>query len=74
MNSSVEALQVNLACTWGTFQNADKEHSNYFGSRLGKDNVRNAEGRNFYRYTVHFENVKVPFLPTNAPFLKQIKC
>jgi hypothetical protein len=44
-NWSVGALQVNLACTWDTFQNVDEEHNNYFGSRLGKDDVRNAEGR-----------------------------
>jgi len=44
-NWSVGALQVNLAFTWDTFQNADEEHNDYFGSRLGKDNVRNAEGR-----------------------------
>jgi hypothetical protein len=45
VNSLVGPLQVNLACTWDTFQNADEEHSNYFGSRLSKDNVHNAEGR-----------------------------
>jgi hypothetical protein len=44
-SSPVGALPVNLACTWDTFQNVDEEHSNYFGSRLSKGNVRNAEGR-----------------------------
>jgi hypothetical protein len=45
VNIPVGALQVNLACTWDTFQNAVEEHINYFGSRLGKENVRKAEGR-----------------------------
>jgi hypothetical protein len=31
--------------------------------------------RSFYRCTVHFDNVKISFfLPTNAPFIKHIKC
>lgn len=50
MNSTVGALQINLACTWDTFKNADEEHSNYFGSRLGKGNVRNAEGRKLIEF------------------------
>jgi hypothetical protein len=45
VNIPVGALQVNLACTLDIFQNADEKDSNYFGSRLGKDNVRNAERR-----------------------------
>lgn len=50
MNSPVGAVPVNLSFTWDTFQNVDEEHSNYFGSRLSKDNVRNTEGRNLIEF------------------------
>ena len=28
----------------------------------------------FYCCTMHLDNVKIPFLPTNAPFIQHIKC
>jgi hypothetical protein len=63
VNSTVGALQVNMACTWDTFQNADEEHSNYFGSRLGKGNVHNAEGRKLIEFVErnNFEILNVEY-------------